>query len=92
MIINLNDIPSASKAYKIITVENETMLYSEFSEQAMLLNETSRIIWQLCDGVSTVGDIINMLIKAFPESDKEIQTSVLTTIETMLANSVITIN
>ena len=92
MTINLNDIPSASKAYKITTVENETMLYSEFSEQAMILNDTSRIIWQLCDGKSAVGDIINMLIKAFPENNNEIQTSVITTLDTMLSNGVITIN
>lgn len=45
-------------------------------EQKIKLNDSSMLIWQLCDGQNTVGEIIDNLQEQYPDvesMDKDIQ-------------------
>lgn len=58
--------PNWSKANIVIQeVENEILIYDLNENKAFCLNETSAIIWQMCDGTRTVAEISETLGKRF---------------------------
>lgn len=57
-------------------VDGELLLTSAESEQALALNQSSTIIWKLCDGQATVDEIILTLQKAFPENSDDMSQQV----------------
>lgn len=46
-------------------LENETLIYDLDEAKAFCLNETSSIIWQMCDGTRTVTDISQAVSRKF---------------------------
>ena len=46
-------------------MENETIVYDLTTNHALYLNETSAIIWNLCDGRTSIGQIRDKLKKKF---------------------------
>ena len=71
--------------------DGEVILYSPGSEQALILNQSSALIWQLCDGRSSVGEIINALSEAFPDAGDQIQEDVINAIESLRTAGVISL-
>ncbi|MFT5135177.1 MAG: hypothetical protein ACI8XV_000199 [Arenicella sp.] len=67
------------------------ILYLCDSEQALLLNQASAVIWEICDGKTSVNDVINVLSDAFPESKDQIEADVIKTLESFQATHVISI-
>ena len=60
-------------------------------DRKIKLNDSSMLIWQLCDGENSVGDIIGALQESFPEVsdiDKDIQRA----LDELLAEGLISIS
>lgn len=55
--------PPLSRQTNIVVqkVENELLIYDLSNNKAFCLNETSAMIWQLCDGANSVADISRYL-------------------------------
>ena len=52
-------------------LENEVLIYDLNLNKAFCLNETSAIIWQLCDGTKTVSEISQAVSKKFEATVSE---------------------
>ncbi len=75
-----------------VLVEGEDdllMLLREGAEQAVVLNPTSQVIWQLSDGNTSIEAMIDLLDNAFTEPRAELQHDVLTTIAAFLDHGLI---
>lgn len=44
-------------------IADETLIYDLLDDRAFCLNETSSLIWQMCDGTKTVSEIADQLSK-----------------------------
>jgi hypothetical protein len=64
--------------YRLI---DEMVIYDPASSQAASLNETARMIWELCDGTRTTGQICNELAVQYDISPHAIQRDIRTGIE-----------
>lgn len=58
-----NNPISRKKNIVVQTLENEMLIYDLNVNKAYCLNETSQLIWQLCDGVNSVSSISQSLSK-----------------------------
>jgi hypothetical protein len=57
-------------------IDGEISVYHPTLTTAIYLNETGALIWELCDGERSVGDIIDLLGDLYPESRHVIDTDV----------------
>ena len=72
----LETLPQQSEDYTVEKIPCCWILSREGDEKKIKLNDSSMLIWQLCDGENSVGDIIGALQEAFPEvpdMDKDVQ-------------------
>lgn len=69
-------------------IDGEIVLYSATNSQAIYLNESASLIWQLIDQKNTVGDIISLLSAAYPEVI-DLKYDVLSTLEVLFQHGVI---
>lgn len=64
------------------TLDDEIILFHPASRTIFHSNSTGALIWQLCDGQRTVGDIINILSATYPDAapqiPKDVQDTLLT--------------
>ena len=89
MSVQLHERPTRVEGVSESSTDGEVMLYSPGSEKAFLLNNTSAIIWQLCDGQASIKEIVEALEEAFPESKDQIHTDVVNAIESMASSGVL---
>lgn len=54
-------------------------------------NQTSALIWQLCDGARAVGEIVELLSAAYPEAREDIQADVPAAIQALISQGALTI-
>ena len=85
-------IPSAKSSFELEEIDGELLLYSPESTRSIYMNSTASIIWRLCDGKSTVGEIIELLEEAFPDAGDSIEKDVIDSIELFVSNSAIELN
>ncbi len=65
-------IPKARKEGLIIRVlDEETLVYDLERDRAHCLNRLAALIWQCCDGKTTVADLMRLLQDELPASGKE---------------------
>lgn len=62
--------------YLLERIDGETTIYHPTLTTAVYLNETGALIWELCDGTRTIGNIIELLSEHYPESSEQIETDV----------------
>ena len=70
-------------------MDNEVLLYNPKSNLTLHLNQSSSLVWQLLDGVTSVSDLIQQLQHQFPESHEQIEQDVLDVLADMQENKVI---
>ena len=58
------NMPLSRKANIVIQeIENEILIYDLKINKAFCLNETSHLVWQLCNGINSIADISRKLSK-----------------------------
>jgi hypothetical protein len=53
--------------FRLEDFEGELMLYHPQRTQAVYLNETSAVLWRLCDGQRNCQEIADLLVDAYPD-------------------------
>ena len=85
----LNKIPAARASFELEEIDGELLLYSPQLTRSIYLNSTASIIWRLCDGKLTVGEIAALLKEAFPSAADSIEQDVVDSIKLFIRNNAI---
>ena len=84
-----NKVPKAHSSFELEEIDGELLLYSPQSTRSIYMNSTASIIWRLCDGKLTVGEIISLLREAFPDAGDSIDQDVKDSIDLFVSNNAI---
>ena len=71
-----SSIPQRQPQYQIEEIDGEMLLYSAESTETIYLNNTGSIIWELCDGVRTIQEIIDLLKESYPDHSTNLESDV----------------
>ena len=82
-------IPTIRANFELEEIDGELLLYSPESTRSIYMNSTASIIWRLCDGKQSVGDIISLLEEAFPEASESIENDVTESLQLFQSNNAI---
>ena len=87
-----NAVPVQKAGYSVKKMGCCAMVISDETGPMLKINETSQIIWNLCNGELDIGSIVASLQDAFPENKDEIKKDVMRIIDTFHVEEVIEIN
>ena len=82
-------IPVASSNFELEEIDGELLLYSPQSIRSIYMNSTASVIWRLCDGKLTTGEIIALLQEAFPEANSSIEQDVIDSLQLFIDNQAV---
>jgi hypothetical protein len=82
-------VPKPVEGLQLSEMEGEAILYWQEKTKMISLNESARVIWQLCDGTRTVSEITSELVASFPEMADEIRAQVPKTIKQFVDEGVL---
>jgi hypothetical protein len=82
----LDKIPHPEDGFELEEIDGEILLYSPSSTRSVYLNSTASLIWNLCDGRNSVGQIVDQLKQAFPEAELNIEQDVTGAIQLFIDN------
>jgi len=78
-------IPKQCTGFLVEKLEGELVLFHPARNIIIHTNETAALIWQLCDGLNSVDQIVDILSGAYPDSSAEIAKEVPETIQKLRA-------
>ncbi len=81
--------PQRNPDYRLEMIDNELLLFHPAQTKILYCNETSSMIWQLCDGQRTVREITDLLVAAFPQAADFIADDVEATLQQFLEHGAI---
>jgi hypothetical protein len=70
--VNTNSRPMHEPNYRLEEVDGDVMLFHPARTEIHHLNATAALVWQLCDGQRSIGEIILILQESYPEAKDEI--------------------
>ena len=70
-------------------MDGESLLYCHEKMTMVYLNESAAVIWRLCDGQRTVGQIIDVLKSAYPNLSHQMDAEVCDTIQQFVRYSML---
>ena len=79
-------IPTPVDGYQIETLDGEIVLFHPTRSVIIHGNQTSALVWHLCDGKRTLNEIVEILSAAYPEARHEIQVDVPAAIQTLVSH------
>ena len=82
-------IPVPNPEYQLEELDNELLLYHPAETKTVYMNETASLVWQLCDGERSVGDIIDLLRESYPEAGDGLQDDVHRTLDVFVQHGAI---
>jgi hypothetical protein len=62
------DRPRRRDGFLLQELDDEILLYHPQQTRAVYMNATATLIWGLCDGATSVAEIIRLLQESFPHS------------------------
>lgn len=65
-------IPTPAPGFQVQTIDDEVVLLHPVRNTILHLNPTGALVWQLCNGVRTVEEIVLLLGETYPEAKAEI--------------------
>jgi hypothetical protein len=84
-----SDVPAPNTEYRLEKLDEELLLYHPAATTTVYLNETASLIWQLCDGHRSVGEIAELLRESFPKMDTAIASDLEATLNSFAEHGVI---
>ena len=69
--------------------QEDFLVNSENSNEVYYLNKTAFLIWGLCDGSMTIGEIIDDLSAAYPEQVEDLKSNAIETFKILYAAGII---
>jgi hypothetical protein len=84
-------VPTPVKGVEMEVVENEVLLYHPQQTRAVYLNPTAALVWGLCDGSRSVGEIIRILGETYPEALATLSEDVVSTVNQLHESGVLVI-
>ena len=76
-----NKRPKQKSDYCLEVLDGEILLYHPSHTRIFYCNQTSALIWQLCDGKRTGQEITSLLVEAYPDAETTISTEVDVTLQ-----------
>lgn len=70
--MKLTHKPQQKAGFLLEELDGELMLYSIATTKIFALNQSAALIWRLCSGEYTVGEITEALIEAYSEHQADI--------------------
>ena len=83
--VDMNKAPKPRGGVRFEELDGEAVLYDRTGKRATYLNETATVVWRLCDGTRTVGEIVALLKKEYPQAAGQIEADVGETIDRLIA-------
>ncbi len=77
-------IPIRVEHFQLERLDESVLLYHPGLTKTMRLNETAAVLWELCDGEHTVGDMAAMLADAYPDQAEAIAEDVSIAVRTFV--------
>lgn len=77
-------IPKPVEGFQTQTLDGEIILLHPARNILIHLNQTGALVWQLCDRLRSVDEIIETLSVAYPESSEQIALDVPETIQELV--------
>ena len=74
-------IPFKNDEFQLQEIDGEQVLYNAGLPDVLYLNQTSAMIWLLCDGIRSDQEIIKMIEDCYPEQATAIKDDVVTIIK-----------
>jgi len=74
--------------YLLERIDNEITVYHPTLATSLYLNETGALIWELCDGVRPVSEVIDLLVDLYPENGAQIADDVRLLIRRLLEKNI----
>jgi hypothetical protein len=87
-----SQIPARQPDYVLEQLDNELLLYHPSDTRILYLNQTASLVWGLCDGKRSIGQIIDLLNQAYPEAAENIPADVHAALEQFLQAGCIRVN
>jgi hypothetical protein len=69
-------IPKPIPGFQTQTLDGEVVLLHPTSAVILHLNPTGALVWQLCNGIRSVHEIVLLLGDAYPEAQEQIKADV----------------
>lgn len=77
-------VPTPVEGFHMENLDGETILLHPARSLIIYSNPTAALIWQLCDGVRSVDEIMDLLCAAYPESQDDIRRDVPAAIQVLV--------
>ena len=78
-------IPKPVPGFQTQTLDGEIVLLHPLNNTILHINQTGALVWQLCDGLRSVTEIVIILSEAYPEARGQIERDVQKVIYEMAA-------
>lgn len=84
-------VPSRKQGFELKKIPCCFLLQDAEGKNVLKLNETSVLIWELCNGELSVGDMLELLLESFPEAADNLEKDVFRVLDEFNEEKVITI-
>jgi Coenzyme PQQ synthesis protein D (PqqD) len=73
-------VPARRAAVSTVPLDDNVALYDDVGQLLILLNRTAAAVWERCDGVATLGDVVDSLARAHAETLGTVHDDVVATV------------
>ena len=77
--------PRHTPGHRVEILDGEALLFHPATAQLAHLNRSAALVWQLCDGQHSIGEICALLGTAYPDAADSIREDVRQTLAQLLA-------
>jgi hypothetical protein len=84
-------VPRQVAAFRLEALDGELLLYHPGLTRTIRLNDTAALVWQLCDGRRTVGEITDLLRDGYPDEASAIEEDVSSVVTRLAAEGALTL-
>jgi len=69
-------IPKQNPDFVMAEYEEDVLLYNIVKEEYLTVSATAILIWQLCDGIRSQDEIVELLKDSYPDAGEAIESDV----------------